>query len=228
MTAENRIGVFGNGPAIELVRDLLGASLGIFSYKVQGSEHLKGINASPAVLCFFPHTSHLDPLSVRYASPKNLRKMEVFPAAADYWYRNKLMAIAGSLLLNNIPMERVCASGIEESIKIARSALDRGFSLVFSPEGTRTLKPLEERGLHTGPADIALSGGYPIIPIRLRGFDNIMPKGYGPKLLDRSRRWHVSVTFGEPISVTKIDNPIDKPRERKSLTHFLKQRFLEM
>lgn len=134
-------------------------------------------------------------------------------------------------MLNTIPMERYSTGRINEmegSLEIARSILDRGYSLVFSPEGTRSLIPLEERQLHRGPADLALQGGYPIIPVRLKGFDSIMSRGQTPKLLNGLHRWHVSVSFGETITVPKVDDRSARIRERKNLTRFLKERLLQM
>ena len=133
-----------------------------------------------------------------------------------------------SLLLNTVPMERHNAARILDSLKIARGVLDQGYTLVFSPEGTRSLISLEDRQLHRGPIDLALRGGYPIIPVRLRGFEDIMPKGHAPRLLNGVNRWQVSVNFGEPIPVPKLDKTSKRLREGRNLTSYLKNKFLEM
>lgn len=87
MAVENKVGIFGNGPVVEGIRDFLSFPLFLYDYQVSGQSHLEIAKFIPTIICFFPHTSHLDPLSVRYASLKDVRKLEVFPAAADYWYR---------------------------------------------------------------------------------------------------------------------------------------------
>ena len=85
MSAENKVGIFGNGPTIELVRDVLSTPLHVFKYEIFGQENLDIIKTSPSILYFFPHSSHLDPFSMRFASPRGIREYEVFPAAKDYW-----------------------------------------------------------------------------------------------------------------------------------------------
>ena len=228
MTAENKIGIFGNGPGIEFIRDITCSPLFIFKYEVCGQENLASIPTSPAILYFFPHTSHLDPFSVRFASQRDVRKYEMFPAAKDYWYQNRIREMVHSLFLNTYPMERQNISGMSDAMEISRRVLDAGLSLVIAPEGTRTLNPDEERILHNGPTDLALQGGYPIIPIRLRGFADIMPKGHLPKLSDGLHRHQVSVIFGEPISVPKVEKYSVRRIERRNLTRLLRDKLLTM
>src|SRR3989338_1814464 len=225
MTAEYKVGRCGNGPIIESARNFLAIPLGIYRYEITGQEHLAGIRNHPSVVAFFPHTSHLDPISIRKSTPYDLRKFEVFPAAADRWYSNSVNAVFSSLMLITIPLDRVEA---KESVIRCRQVLDHGFTLLFSPEGTRTRKPLEERDLRRGPADLALRGGYPIIPVRLRGFENIMPKGYLPRLFDGTQRYRVTLSFGKPICVPQIEDVVKRKQESLALTEYLKQHFLEM
>ena len=90
MTAEYKAGRFGNGPIVETVRNVLAIPLGVYRFEITGQEHLAGIRNHPSVVAFFPHTSHLDPISIRKSTPYDLRKFEVFPAAADKRERNPM------------------------------------------------------------------------------------------------------------------------------------------
>lgn len=85
-----------------------------------------------------------------------------------------------------------------KAVKQAGEALDQGFSIVVFPEGTRTSDG-EIKAFQSGPFYLAIKKQVPVVPIRLCGFREVLPKH---SLRFRPNR--SSVIIGNPIY------PIDK------------------
>src|SRR5256885_1645467 len=96
-------------------------------------EHVKG-----PVILVANHASHLDTPVILSALPRRLRKRTVVAAAADYFYRNRLVAIVVSLVFNTVPMDRKGGGLEKESAGHVDRLLDRGWNLLLYPEGTRS------------------------------------------------------------------------------------------
>lgn len=115
-------------------------------------------------------------------------------------------------------------------LDIAEDYLRRGYSIAVSPEGTRTLLQLEERVIHSGPAELALRTGFPVVPVKLDGFGEVMPKGMNfPQPLDGLQRKPVSVRIGEAM-VFDVENMSvgSRSQQRGLITAALRERLLEM
>lgn len=217
----------------EPVRDLLSLLYNIPRFEVRGQENL---TESPVIFAFFPHCGHPDSPAVRRALLRNLRKRLVFPAAADYWSKDVLKSTVMSLFVRSSLMSRAGAGreAIKESLDRAKDLLNAGFSLVISPEGTRTSLPLEKRVFHTGVAELVIRTGRPVIPVRLYGLEEVMPKGTKfPKLFEGNldegfHRWRVLVLIGEPMDFDLEDMMGTRSQKRKKITAQIKKRLLEM
>lgn len=149
----------GNNPLMEDVRNLSLLLLDVFRFEVNGEENLDFMNKTPGIFAFFPHCGHLDTLAVRKGFPPELRDRLVYPAAADYWHakdlKGRLKSGLSSLFAENFPMPRT-GSKIMEGLDMAVDYLNKGYSIVIAPEGTRTRLLLEERELRKGTAKLVL------------------------------------------------------------------------
>ena len=157
----------------------------------------------PPVILVANHASHMDTPVILSALPRRLRKRTAVVAAADYFYRNRLVASLVSLIFNTVPIERRGGSGLgKEDPSHLDSLLDEGWNLLLYPEGTRSRSGGLGR-VRRGAAVLASTHNLSIIPIRVTGTAEAMPPGQlWPKRLHgrlRSRRHRIEVSFGEPI-----------------------------
>ena len=149
------------------------------------------------------HASHLDTPVILSALPRKLRKRTAVAAAADYFYRNRLVASMVSLIFNTVPIERKGGGGsLAKNGSHLDSLLDQGWSLLLYPEGTRSRDGAPGR-VRRGAAVLASQHNLSIVPIRVSGTAEAMPPGrIWPRRLSGtivSRRHRIEVSFGEPI-----------------------------
>ncbi len=119
------------------------------------------------------HCSHLDMGLTKMALGEAGKDM-VALAAADYFFDNKYKRAVMENFTNLVPMER--SGSLRQSLRHARSFLDRGFNAVLFPEGTRSVtgkmadfKPIV--------GYLALASRVGILPMFLKGTYNAFPKG---------------------------------------------------
>jgi 1-acyl-sn-glycerol-3-phosphate acyltransferase len=148
------------------------------------------------------HTSHIDTPVILAALPRRLRKRTAVAAAADYFYRNKLIASAVSLFFNTVPIERKGGGLGKQATDHLDRLLDEGWNLLVYPEGTRSRSGGAGR-VRKGAAVLAKRHRLPVVPIRVSGTRAVMPPGrLWPRRLHGkviSKRHRVQVSFGEPI-----------------------------
>jgi 1-acyl-sn-glycerol-3-phosphate acyltransferase len=148
------------------------------------------------------HASHMDTPVILSALPRKLRKRTAVAAAADYFYRNRLVASAVSLIFNTVPIERKGGGGMAKDGSHLDTLLDEGWNLLLYPEGTRSRGGGPGR-VRRGAAVLAAAHNLSIIPIRVTGTAAAMPPGrWWPKRLRGrllSKRHRIEVSFGEPI-----------------------------
>ena len=113
-------------------------------------------------------------------------------AAEDYFFRRPFLAAATSLLINGFPFSR--EGSIRPSLHYCGRLLDRGWSILIYPEGTRSTSG-EIGEFKSGTGLLAVELGVPVVPIRLAGLDRVMPKGAS---VPRPNK--VQVRIGEPLS----------------------------
>lgn len=223
-------GSFGD-PREELRRDRLSSSFRLLKFEVRGQENLDFLkDGGSAIIVFFPHTSHLDGPAIRRAFPPDLRNRLVFPAAADYWYR-KGRSGWSSLFLQTLPLNRGDLNmEMMEGLQTIENCLRSGSLVVISPEGTRSSLPEEERKFHRGVSELILRiPDLPVIPVRLSGFREVLPKGASlPRLLDGCQRRTVSVSFGEPIPFSQEITTGKRRQQRILITAKIREALLAM
>jgi 1-acyl-sn-glycerol-3-phosphate acyltransferase len=152
------------------------------------------------------HTSHIDTPVILAALPRRVRRRTAVAAAADYFYRNKLIAAVVSLVFNTVPIERTGGGLGRHAAGHLDRLLDDGWNLLVYPEGTRSRSGAAGR-VRKGAAVLANRHKLPVVPIRVTGTRAVMPPGrLWPKRLRGKagpRRHRVQVAFGEPIDSTE-------------------------
>ena len=168
--------------------------------RATGREKLAGLKGP--VILVANHASHMDTPVILAALPWRLRKKTAVAAAADYFYKNRLVAAAVSLVFNTVPIERRGGGMGKNGSGHLDKLLDQGWNLLLFPEGTRTRDGGPGR-VRRGAAVLAAAHNLSIVPIRVTGTRAAMPPGrLWPKRLHGkvfSRRHRINVSFGEPI-----------------------------
>jgi long-chain acyl-CoA synthetase len=142
------------------------------------------------------HASHLDMGLVKMAL-EDAGEDLVALAAADYFFDTKYKRAYMENFTNLVPMER--SGSLRQSLRHARSFLDRGYNALIFPEGTRSM---------TGAmADfkpvigyLALAAHVGILPIYLEGTYDAFPKG---STLLKSR--NVTARIGRFITIDEME-----------------------
>jgi 1-acyl-sn-glycerol-3-phosphate acyltransferase len=173
--------------------------------RATGRDKLAGLKG-PLILVA-NHASHLDTPVILSALPRRMRRRTVVAAAADYFYRNRLVAWLVSLIFNTTPIERN-GGGLSRNGSHLDRLLDQGWNLLLFPEGTRSRSGMPGR-VRRGAAVLAAAHRLTIVPIRVSGTGEAMPPG---RIWPRRRRGkpvpkrhRITVSFGDPI--TPNDDP---------------------
>ena len=169
--------------------------------RTSGRDKLSRLKAP--VILVANHVSHVDTPVILAALPRRFRKRTVVAAAADYFYKNRLIAVVVSLVFNTVPMDRKGGGLEKESAGHVDRLLDRGWNLLLYPEGTRSRHGATGR-LRRGAAVLAARHRVQIIPIRVTGTRAVMPPGrFWPRRLhglNGTKRHSVDICFGDPIT----------------------------
>jgi long-chain acyl-CoA synthetase len=142
------------------------------------------------------HTSHLDMGLAKMALGEAGRDM-VALAAADYFFDNKYKRAYMDNFTNLVPMER--SGSLRQSLRHARSFLDRGYNALIFPEGTRSMTG-EIADFKPVIGYLALACRVGILPIYLHGTYQAMPKGSN---IIRSR--DVGARIGRYLSYEELE-----------------------
>ncbi len=119
------------------------------------------------------HSSHLD-MGLTKMALGEAGKDLVALAAADYFFDNKYKRAVMENFTNLVPIERT--GSLRQSLRHARSFLDRGYNAVIFPEGTRSLTG-EIADFKPVVGYLALASRVGILPVYLVGTHEAMPKG---------------------------------------------------
>jgi long-chain acyl-CoA synthetase len=142
------------------------------------------------------HTSHLDMGLVKMALGPQGRDM-VALAAADYFFDNKFKRAYMDNFTNLVPMER--SGSLRKSLRHARSFLERGYTALIFPEGTRSLTG-EMADFKPVIGYLALTTRTGILPLYLHGTYEALPKGSN---LLKSR--DVAARVGRFLSIEELE-----------------------
>jgi 1-acyl-sn-glycerol-3-phosphate acyltransferase len=166
----------------------------------------------PPVVFVANHSSHLDTPTILRALPLKWRQHTAVAAAADYFYKKRLVAHAVALAFNTVPIMRRGGGGAGEgAFDHVDRLIDKRWNLLIFPEGTRSRDGQLGR-LKSGAAVIAQRHGIPIVPVRIKGTHDAMPPGQNwPKRVRGvfSRRHRLEVHFGPMIVVSSSEDPAD-------------------
>jgi long-chain acyl-CoA synthetase len=177
---------------------------------ISGREHLTSLQG-PVI--FAPnHQSHLDTPLILSALPSRYR-YRVAPAMwKEYfdghfspsrhtryeWFRDSLLYWLVALFFNAFPIPQ-SEAGAHQSLRYLGDLVGDSWSILFFPEGERT-EAGEIKPFQLGIGLIAGRLGVPVVPIRLRGLEKILP---------RHARWprlgHVEIAFGPPLQLKGQD-----------------------
>lgn len=171
--------------------------------RATSGERMEGI-ASPCAL-IANHTSHLDSFLVLKALPGSLRRKVAVAAAADYWFANPLLGFLAGLLYNAYPMVR--RGSVRPSLEHSVDLIDRGWSILIFPEGTRSPDG-QMQSFRTGIGLLAAETGISIVPMRISGAYEILPKGQW-----LPRRGPVQIKVGEAVSYPLSSDSMEVTRD---------------
>ena len=142
------------------------------------------------------HTSHLDMGLAKMALGEAGRDL-VALAAADYFFDNKYKRAYMDNFTSLVPMER--SGSLRQSLRHARSFLDRGYNALIFPEGTRSMTG-EMADFKPVIGYLALTSKVGILPVYLWGTYEAMPKGSN---LIRSR--DIGARIGRYLSIEELE-----------------------
>jgi long-chain acyl-CoA synthetase len=177
---------------------------------VHGLEHLDTIRGP--VIFASNHQSHFDapvildslPPRWRYrvapAMMKEFFDPHFFPERYTRmeWFTNSLNYYLSALFFNAFPLTQR-STGTRQTLRYIGELAADGYSLLIFPEGSRS----EGDGIETfrpGVGMIASRIGLPVVPVRVRGLDLVLPRHAKFPSVERA-----TCTFGAPISLTGND-----------------------
>ena len=161
-----------------------------YRVRVTGREKLHGLRGP---VLFAPnHCLHWDNGIILVSIPLGWRWKLAIAAAKDDVFGNKLNGFFSAVLADAFPIAREGA--IRRSLELLGARLDRNFSVLIYPEGKLTVGG-PTQPFKSGTGLIAVQGGTPVVPMRL--------KITKMSILDRKGwplRGSVEVVFGDPVT----------------------------
>ncbi len=144
------------------------------------------------------HNSHIDTALLLAAFPSEVVEIVRPAAAADYWFRNRLVAWFSSQVLGAVPVDRGNRAG--DPLAAASAALASGHIVMMFPEGTRG-EPGRLGRFRCGVAKLAtLHPDAVVVPVWLRGCDQVLPRHRR-----LPRRYECTVRVGEQVPLVGAD-----------------------
>ncbi len=169
------------------------------------------VPATGGVILASNHLSFIDSFAIPLAAPRKVS----FLAKQDYFTQT---GVRGRLRrswmqsMGAIPVDRRSSRAAQESLDAALALLRAGGAFGIYPEGTRSRDGRLYRG-KTGVAWLALTASVPVVPVALKGTQDLMPIGASLPRLAK-----VSVQFGKPIQVAGRFAGVPQGRARRELT----------
>jgi 1-acyl-sn-glycerol-3-phosphate acyltransferase len=184
---------------------------------IEGRENLKRLKGP--VIFIGNHSSHMDAFVLFWALPERFRLRVAYGGAADRWFIKGRKGLKRqpwymALTMNVFPVQR---GGGRAALNYGEELLDRGWSLVIFPEGTRTTTGKMGHFRH-GVAILALAKKVPVVPIWLEGLRDLRPKGVtetkpGPALARIGAPIHFPAETSVPEATHTLYKAMEKMRE---------------
>ncbi|GAA1489187.1 lysophospholipid acyltransferase family protein [Brachybacterium sacelli] len=178
----------------------------IWNPRVSG---LENVPRTGGFLIASNHLSNIDSFVIPVAFPRQIR----FVAKESLWTQKGLK---GRILrwfftaVDAVPVDREALSSGKGALQSAQVILREGAGFGIYPEGSRSKDGMLHPGKQ-GAAWLALESGCPIIPVGLKGTQELMKK----KLPERGA---VTVRIGAPIDFSDIDPAASKGLKRRLMT----------
>lgn len=174
--------------------------------KVEGKDNLKDVKGP--VIFAANHQSHFDTplvlmgLPVRYSKRTCAAAWQEFFFNQEMGYKSKgrgILFYLITLFFNIYPLPK--EKGVKRSLKYTGNLLDKKWNVLVFPEGERT-KTGEMLKFHQGIGMLAVEMKVPIVPVKIEGAFEIMPKWKKLPKFGKAR-----VKIGKPL-VIKEDSYI--------------------
>lgn len=170
----------------------------------------RNVPAKGGVLLASNHLAFMDSIVITLVARRSvsfMAKAEYFTGrGAKGWLSRTFFSSVGA-----VPVDRESSRAAQEALDAGLEVLRDGNAFSIYPEGTRSRDGRLYRG-RTGVAWLALTAGVPVVPVALRGTDELQPGGSG-----MIRRARVQVEFGEPIDLS-VFGPATSGRARREAT----------
>jgi len=177
----------GNSRLMNALRNLVYRVMGWwlrshFHFEVEGAE----IPASlPHFVLIANHSSHADTVALLAALSPAQRNRCYSAAAEDYFYTNPFKKWGARIMANTFPFRR--RGGASQGLEACARILERGDSVIFYPEGTRSvdgaLQPFRK-----GIGMLVQGTDFPVIPAYIDGAHRVLAKG---RVVPRAAKIHV-------------------------------------
>lgn len=180
----------------------------IWRPEIVGLEHVP--TTGPVILAS-NHLSFADSLVIPIAVPRKV----VFLAKSDYFEGPGVKGWLSRTWFTSIGMlgvDRDDTKAALQSLDTAMEVLGNGEAFGIYPEGTRSRDGLLYRG-RTGVAQLALTANCPVVPVGLRGTQDLQPVGSRLPRLARVR-----IAFGAPIVPGTRFDDVPRGKARRMLT----------
>jgi 1-acyl-sn-glycerol-3-phosphate acyltransferase len=147
------------------------------------------------------HNSHLDTMALMAAIPARIIHNVKPVAAADYFGRTRLQGKLSNFFINTLLIQRKKGDDAKQDpIQVMLDALDKGYSLIIFPEGTRG-EPEKMQPFKKGIGLLLKERPHiKYIPAFMKGMGKTMPKG-NPLIVP----YNSSLKFGQPALAQSSD-----------------------
>ncbi len=193
----------------------------LFPCKVEGVENVP--RKGPLILAS-NHESAIDPVILYTAVGRTIH----FLGKKEFFGNPVTAALFTNFLGPHFPVDRFTPGSNAKALADAEAALGRGLAIGVYPEGTRGGEAGSAVGRgNTGVARLALATGAPVVPVGLKGADQLY--GNRGSFLKRWNRKAACVQrFGAPLDLTPWAGRADDPIAWREVTDLIMTRIAEL
>lgn len=163
-----------------------------FDFQVEGADIFQRLQHFVLVA---NHSSHLDTVCLLAAMPANVRNRCYSAAAEDYFYTHLFKEQFARLIANTFPFRR--RGDVVRSLAAGARILERGDSLIFYPEGTRSTSGMIQP-FRKGIGLLVQGKPYSVLPTHIKGTYDALAKG---RCVPRAAK--IRICIGPPESFQK-------------------------